>query len=123
MRPRTETGSSTGSIPKTRTEPVSARHSPRICLIRVDLPAPFSPTRPKTLPDGTLSVTSFNAGLEPNLRDSLLTATTGSCIFFPCRLAGAAACQFGFHEPAYFLFVQVESREAIQRGLNDGLCF
>src|SRR6185295_5527440 len=50
MRPRTETGSETGSMPKTRTVPASARNKPRICLIKVVLPAPFSPTSPNTLP-------------------------------------------------------------------------
>src|SRR5882724_12288207 len=78
MRPRTPTGSATGSRPKTRTVPDSAFNRPRICLIRVVLPAPFSPTNPKTHPRGTYNDTSSSTVLEPNRRVRLVMAATDS---------------------------------------------
>src|SRR5438876_273499 len=78
MRPKTAVGSVTGSRPNTLTLPVSARHSPSRCLMSVDLPAPFSPTRPNTHPLDTARVTSFSAFFDPKLRDRFVTATTGS---------------------------------------------
>ena len=78
MRPSTEVGSATGSSPNTFTLPASARHSPSRCLISVDLPAPFSPTRPNTHPRDTARVTSFNAFFNPKVRERFVTTTTGS---------------------------------------------
>src|SRR5215471_14217328 len=78
MRERTPTGSTTGSSPKTRTEPFCAASRPRMCLISVVLPAPLAPTRPYTTPRGTVSVTSFKAILAPNRRVTPVTAITVS---------------------------------------------
>src|SRR5215471_3388380 len=78
MRERTPTGSTTGSSPKTRTEPFCAASRPRMCLISVVLPAPLAPTRPYTTPRGTVSVTSFKAILAPNRRVTPVTAMTVS---------------------------------------------
>src|SRR5260370_631859 len=102
MRPKTETGFETGSRPKTRTVPDFARHNPRMCLIKVDLPAPFSPTRPNTLARGTLSEISFNPIFEPNPRDKFAIETTDSTkdrsrIGLPRLPARSPACEFVFH--------------------------
>src|SRR5262249_15216551 len=86
----TATGSATGSRPNTRTVPASARSKPRICLIKVVLPAPFSPTNPKTQPRGTYMETLSRAVFGPKRRDKSVMATTdsaeegeGSFIFRP----------------------------------------
>src|SRR5262245_29656676 len=121
MRPRTETGSATGSRLNTRTFPVSARHNPRTCLINVDLPAPFSPTRPNTLPSGTFNVTSFKAVFAPNLRVRFAMEITGSCIFLPQRLARPAACKLVFDESPDFVFRQIKRGKLVHRRLNDRL--
>src|ERR1700678_2983469 len=78
MRPRTPTGSATGSQPNTRTVPVSALSKPRMCLMSVVFPAPFSPTSPKTHPFGTYNDTPSKAVLAPNRRDNSVMATTAS---------------------------------------------
>src|SRR5258708_5948605 len=66
MRPSVPTGFCTGSRPNTRTVPVWALSIPRMCLIRVVLPAPLPPINPKTPPRGTASETSSSAVLLPN---------------------------------------------------------
>src|SRR2546421_9682244 len=114
MRPKTATGFETGSRPKTLTVPASARHKPRMCLIKVDFPAPFSPTSPNTLPRGTCSERLFNAVFEPNLRDKFVMETTdsakdGSCIRLPSRLlARPPACEVVLHQSANLIFIQIQ---------------
>src|SRR5581483_6252984 len=78
MRPSTPTGSATGSRPKTRTVPASALNRPRICLMSVVLPAPFSPTRPKTPPLGTYNEMLSSTVLAPKRRDRSVMPTTAS---------------------------------------------
>src|SRR5260370_40249970 len=78
MRARTPAGSATGSRPKTRTEPACARSKPRTCLMSVVLPAPLTPTRPKTMPRGSVRLTPTSAVVAPKRRVSALTSTTGS---------------------------------------------
>src|SRR4029453_2898112 len=85
MRPKTEGGSETGSMSKTLTLPVSARHNPSTCLISVDFPAPFSPTKPNTDPCAT-SDTSFKADLEPNRRERFVMATAAAAALCDERL-------------------------------------
>src|SRR5689334_3494021 len=80
MRDRTPTGSATGSRPKTRTVPLSARKSPRMCLMSVVLPAPFAPTRPYTAPRGIDRLTEDRAVRAPKRRVSPVTLMTGSFI-------------------------------------------
>src|SRR6266568_4462055 len=70
MRPSVPTGFCTGSRPNTCTDPVCALSIPKMCLMRVVLPAPFPPIRPKTPPRGTASETSLSAVLLPNWRVS-----------------------------------------------------
>src|SRR5579863_3206032 len=70
MRPSVPTGFWTGSRPNTCTDPACALSMPRMCLIRVVLPAPLPPIRPKTPPRGTASETSLSALLLPNCRVS-----------------------------------------------------
>src|SRR4051812_46975572 len=118
MRPNTATGSATGSIPNTRTVPVSARNRPRTCLIKVVLPAPFSPTRPNTLPRGTSNDTPFKTVLEPNRRERLPSATTDSRMFLPL-LIGAAERQFVLDEPPDFIFTEFEIVEPVHCRLQD----
>src|SRR5262249_54674172 len=77
MRDRTPSGSVTGSRPKTRTLPSAARSRPRTCLMRVVLPAPLAPTRPRTAPRGTARLTRSRATLAPKRRVRLRTAMTG----------------------------------------------
>src|SRR5688572_19189163 len=97
---------------KTLTLPVWARHNPSTCLINVDLPAPFSPTRPKTDPCGTVSDTSFKAALEPNRRDRFVMVTAApaasgdpglirlSRILLARPLAFVTEREFILHQPA-----------------------
>src|SRR6185295_1754775 len=83
MRDRTATGSATGSSPKTRTKPLSARSRPRICLMSVVLPAPLAPTRPWTAPRDMDRLTEARAVLAPKRRVSSDTLTTDSFIVEP----------------------------------------
>src|SRR5438552_6702021 len=85
MRDRTPTGSATGSSPKTRTEPLSARSRPRTCLMSVVFPAPLAPTRPYTAPRGIDKLTESSAVFESKRRVSSVTSMTGS----PTRVASA----------------------------------
>src|SRR6185503_18076737 len=78
MRDSTPTGSATGSLPKTRTKPLSARSRPRRCLMSVVLPAPFAPTRPYTAPRGRDRLTERSAVLSPKRRVSSETWMTES---------------------------------------------
>src|SRR5688500_7788038 len=121
MRPRTDGGSATGSTPNTRTEPDSARQRPSRCLISVDLPAPFSPTSPNTLPRGTASVTSRRAFVAPKLRERFVTATTCSCTALPRMLRGAPLGQLVLHDAADLVFGQIERLEAVDGRPHDGL--
>src|SRR6185437_2750539 len=75
MRESTFTGSSTGSSPKTRTNPCSALSSPMTWRMSVVLPAPFSPTNPKTVPVGSVRLTSSSAIFWPNRRVTLRIST------------------------------------------------
>src|SRR5882672_4425010 len=128
MRPRTATGSETGSRPNTLTVPVCARHNPRRCLISVDLPAPFSPTRPNTQPGVTTTDTSVRAFVPPKLRDRCATAITGSVgresrswssrTTFP-RLSSPPEREFVLHEPANVVFSKFERLKAIQGRSHD----
>src|SRR4051812_21559160 len=111
MRPSTPLGSATGSIPNTRTVPNSARHSPSRCLISVDLPAPFSPTRPKTEPRGTSSVTSASACVVPKRRDRLLMVTTGPeglRTTLPRLARGPPHGELVLHQAANVHFIEIE---------------
>src|ERR1051326_5907058 len=83
MRDRTATGSATGSRSKTRTEPLSARSRPRMCLMSVVLPAPLAPTRPKTCPGGRDTLTESRAVVVPKRRVSLDTLMTDSLTLEP----------------------------------------
>src|SRR5207302_494864 len=78
MRTRTPLGSATGSRSKTRTDPVAALSKPRTCLISVVLPAPLAPTRPKTVPRGTVRLTWSSARLGPKRRVTSLIWITAS---------------------------------------------
>src|SRR5205814_449654 len=81
----------------------SARSNPRMCLIRVVLPAPFSPTSPNTHPRGTSNDTSFNAAFDPNRRDKLVMATTAfseSRIDLPSFPACSQGGDFVLDQPA-----------------------
>ncbi len=78
MRARTPAGSATGSRPKTRTDPVSAFSKPSTCLMSVVLPAPLAPTRPSTMPRGSVKLTLSSAVMAPKRRVKALTSTTGS---------------------------------------------
>src|SRR5215472_10445623 len=111
MLPSTPTGSATGFMPKTRTVPDSARSKPRMCLMRVVLPAPFSPTRPNTLPRGTSNETPFRASFGPNFRDRFPIDTGDSGTFPPCLFAGSPESQCVLHEAAYLVFGEVEGFE------------
>src|SRR5215475_4530153 len=122
MRPKTATGSETGSRPKIRTLPCSARSNPRMCLINVVLPAPFSPTRPNTPPRGTLSETSLSAAFETNRRDKFLMLTTASVesrICLPRFLAHPARRQIAFQQPANLVLTQIQRFELVERGFYD----
>ena len=46
-----------------------------MCLMSVVLPAPFSPTRPTTVPVGTRKLTSSSANFSPNRRETFLIST------------------------------------------------
>src|SRR5581483_2696939 len=70
MRTSTPAGSAAGSRPKTRTVPLLARSRPRMCLMSVVLPAPLTPTSPKTTPRGMASRTLSSATFGPNRRVS-----------------------------------------------------
>ncbi len=121
MRPRTEVASDTGSMPKTLTVPVWARHNPRTCLISVDLPAPFSPTSPNTDPRDTATDTSFRAFFDPNVRDKWAMSTTVSRMLLP-RLSGCSPKRkLVLHQPANFLFAKSEGFEPVDRRPNDRL--
>src|SRR2546428_8264562 len=130
MHPRTAAWSDTGSIPNTLTLPDSARHNPSRCLIRVDLPAPFSPTSPNTHPRGTASVTSFKDWLEPKWRDRFVTTATcrddcagplaSSGTTLPRLPCGAAQCQLVLHQPANVDLVEIERLEAVDCRPHDG---
>src|SRR5262245_5885632 len=122
MRPKTATGSATGSRSKIRTLPCSARSNPRMCLIKVVLPAPFSPTRPNTPPRGTVSETSWSATFDPNRRDRFLMLTTASVelhICFPQFLARSAGGQFTFEQPANLVLAQIQRFELVECGFHD----
>jgi len=58
-----------------RSRPVVGCCSPLQIRIRVDLPAPFSPSRAVTRPDGNSTDTSFSARTAPKV---LLTSSTAS---------------------------------------------
>src|SRR5262249_26482942 len=73
MRTSTPAGSAAGSRPKTRTVPLVARNRPRTCLMSVVLPAPLTPTSPKTTPRGMVSRTLSSATFGPNRRVSPAT--------------------------------------------------
>jgi hypothetical protein len=87
--------------------PVSVRHNPRRCLIKVDFPAPFSPTSPKTQPRGTMRDTSHNAFLGPNLRDRFLISTT-SGILLSTFLAESPFRQIVFNESSDLVLIQIQ---------------
>src|SRR5213596_4371139 len=111
MRAKTETGLETGSTPKTRTVPASARNKPKMCLINVVLPAPFSPTSPNTLPRGRYSDTSFNTVFEPNVRDRFVMATTASAEEpKDCRSACASIIQSRILSSIAYQFAGVQAR-------------
>ncbi len=63
MRALTAVFSNTGS-PPTSTSPASGRSMPAMQRIAVDLPAPFGPTMPYTLPAGTVSVKPSSAAVS-----------------------------------------------------------
>src|SRR4029453_13662318 len=54
------------SAPLNRMLPASARYRPVRIFTRVDLPAPFSPTRPRTSPARTSKPTPLSTLAEPN---------------------------------------------------------
>src|SRR5262245_54670342 len=76
MRTSTPAGSAVGSFPNTRIDPSAARSNPRTCLMRVVLPAPLTPTSPKTVPRGTLRRTLSRATFGPNRRVRPVTSIT-----------------------------------------------
>src|SRR5262249_33809465 len=121
MLPSTRTGSATGFMPKTRTVPDSARSKPRMCLISVVFPAPFSPTRPNTLPRGTSNETSFKASFEPNFRDRFAIDTGDSGTLPPALLASSPDSQCVLHEAADLVFSKVEGFEPVYRGVDHAL--
>src|SRR5580704_17197335 len=84
MRPRTPGGSPTGSRPKTRTVPAWALSRPSTWRISVVFPAPLAPTRPKTLPRGTIILTRFSAALAPKRRVTSRISMTTSLVSSPC---------------------------------------
>src|SRR5262249_48905291 len=115
MRPNTPTGSVTGSSPKTRTTPASARHKPRMRLISVDLAAPLSPTSPNTQPRGTDSETEFRATLVPKMRERFEMETTVALVSavklrirFPGVSAATPRYEFVFDKTTDFVFSQVQ---------------
>ena len=68
--------SSTG-LPSKRIVPASYGWIPAKPLIRVDLPAPLSPTRAVTSPARTEKFTSFNTSTGPKLFLTLFNSITG----------------------------------------------
>src|SRR5829696_530933 len=60
--------SSPSARPSTLISPVVGRRCPMTILMMVDFPAPFTPSRPKTVPLGTLRETFLTASNFPNLR-------------------------------------------------------
>lgn len=63
-RARTCCGWVTGSSPSTRTDPLVGGTSPSSTFKKVDLPAPFAPTKPM-MPGSTLSVRASKAVTWP----------------------------------------------------------
>src|SRR5689334_18079442 len=92
-----------------------------MCLINVDLPAPFSPTKPNTHPCGTSNDTSFRAVLAPKRRERRDTLTTVLSIVSPRRLAASPHGKLGLQQPANLFFAQVQRREPVKRRANDAL--
>src|SRR5215218_3922319 len=60
--------SSPSARPRTLISPVVGRRCPMTILMMVDFPAPFTPSRPKTVPRGTRRETFFTASNFPNVR-------------------------------------------------------
>ena len=63
------------SRPWNRMRPSSAGYTPEMTLIRVDLPAPLSPSRPTTSPAFTPRLTSFTAVRPPKRLTILRTSS------------------------------------------------
>src|SRR5688572_24238172 len=66
--------------PRRRTSPASAVCTPARILIRVDLPAPFSPRRAVTAPAGSSRSTLSRASVPPNRLVRSLAARSGIVI-------------------------------------------
>ena len=74
MRLRTVFGSFCTSTPLTRARPVSGASRVARIRTRVVLPAPFGPSRPCTVPAGTLMSTPASALVSP--KDLLMPSTS-----------------------------------------------
>ncbi len=65
------------SCPRNRMLPPSSAWTPASALIRVDFPAPFSPSSATISPRSTRRVTSSSARVAPNCFDALRTSSSG----------------------------------------------
>src|SRR5512144_2077001 len=79
--------------PSKTTVPLSFSYTPERIFIRVDLPAPFSPTRPCTVPRLTSSDTpssAFTPGndLETSLIDRMTSEPIASMVHPPRNVSG-----------------------------------
>ena len=75
---------------------LSAFCIPAIIDVTVDLPEPFSPISPRTLPEQTSIETSFNATVEPNLLFICSTFTKISCFIHMPLLCNHCFCENHF---------------------------
>ena len=78
-------------LPSIRISPSVGWCTPESVLIRVDLPAPLSPSRHITSPACTFMVTPFSAITEPKRLTMLRSSTIGGApLLLPGRLGSVA---------------------------------
>src|SRR5882724_12358806 len=103
MRESTAPGFETGSSPNTETEPDCARSRPIACLMSVVLPAPLTPTSPKTTPRGIARFTSDSAFAAPNRRDRLRISMTDRAVACSALMDESLGFTFVAHDLVAFV--------------------
>src|SRR5690606_2072663 len=86
------TASVHGSSPRTRTVPESARSIPSSTRIAVDLPAPFGPRNPATVPRSTVIEKPSRALVVPNVLTTSRISMIWVSIFPPSGVGGCLPC-------------------------------
>src|SRR5882724_7520270 len=101
------------SSPSSRSRPPSGRWTPARILTRVDLPAPFSPTRPCTSPPNSSMSPSSRAWTAPKLFWACSRESSGS----GCVVVKAVAVRgaFATRRPPRLLVLELELVDVLDR--------